>query len=676
VAFTAEYIYKILDNYSGPLSKITSSTKKFQRASARASKTVAKLGDKMGQAGSKMASFGGAIGGAAITAGMFKLAQSSSTMSDAMADVARVANLSDVELAKMQERLQAMGRATGKNAEGLAAIAYEGGKLGIAATQMDAFVLMVAKTATGFDMLDSEAGRAIGSIRAKLGLSISSVNELMQRVNYLADTTSASGAHMIEIIERTSGTFKTLGIPPEVTAGWAAFANQVEVSPELAASGLNMMMTRMMKMPGMLDKMLKDPKNAVTNFLKTFEKMPAAQRGAAILKTFGTEAGRFVMKAVANTKLLNEAMDKAGSAKGLGSLDREFANILRRSSTAGKRIKQTFIDIARAIGNTFIKVFDKYSARLIKASEYVLAFVKAHPGLVKLAAGVGAILAAIVAVVVPLGILFSMLAAGLPVISALLGVIGAITAPVIGVVVAVAALVALFATAYAKSDKFRASLSRLMNAFNPLFAPIKEMIFLVGDALGFTLGNTGGIIGVFGDIVSIVINRLAFTFRVWSHIVAIGLKGMVFAFKLLRAVVSPVFNGIVAILKTVYDMVWIVGMAIKNAFLLNFSEAFATIKTLFDPVLALFDMLLAKINKVFDTASGVKSAVSGAFGGAWESMKESVGLGPAKDKAESRAAQNNKLEVTGGINVSASNGAKVEQSEINLSVGDNIAGTS
>jgi len=43
-------------------------------------------------------------------------------------------------------------------------------------------------------------------------------------------------------------------------------------------------------------------------------------------------------------------------------------------------------------------------------------------------------------------------------------------------------------------------------------------------------------------------------------------------------------------------------------------------------------------------------------------------------KARARAAQNNKVEVTGGINVTASGGAKVKRADINLNSGYNLAG--
>jgi TP901 family phage tail tape measure protein len=648
MSFSAEYIYRILDRYSGPLDKISRSTDKFRSKAAAASERVGHLSKRMESAGQTMANFRSAIGGAAITAGMFKFAQSASTIEDAMADVERVTGLTGTALSNMQSNLQKMGRETGKSAIGLAAIAFEGGKLGITNDTLMDFVLTVAKTSAAFDMADSEAGRAIGSIRAKLGMSVKDVDTLMQRVNFLADNTSASGAQMIEIIERTSGTFKTLHIPTAVTAGWAAFANQVEVSPELAASGLNMMMARLMQMPGMLDKMLKDPQNAVMDFLKRFEKMPEAARGAAILKTFGQEAGRFVLKAVGNTKLLDQAMETAASNKALGSMDREFANILKRSSTAAKRIKETLIDVSRTIGAVFLRVFDKYAARIQQATEFVFRFIKTHPGIVKIAGAFAAFLAVVTAVVIPIGILFSIIAGGLPVLTGLLAAVSAISAPVIIAAAGITAFVAWIGLAYARSAMFRQSLVNLADAFSPLVDGLKMLVSWIGEKLGVSFQGSQGQMQAWGNVMSIVINMTAAYFKTLFDII-----------KAMAGFISGVFTG-------------------------NFTSAFESITGLFDPLFGMFDKLFEKVNILSNVKAGFGKLFEGDFKGAWSELKgetKPVGFGTpdtepgmmvSHNKAASRS-QDNKMQVSGQIGVTASGGAKVERANINLNTGYNLA---
>lgn len=598
MAFSVSYIYEILDRYTAPLTRITKATDRFKEKAAWAASSIDKMSGRLQSVGGSLSGFRTAIGGAAIGMGMFKFAQSASTMADAMADVERVTGLTGPGLADMREKLQAMGRATGRSAEGLAAMAYEGGKLGIANEDLTSFVEMVMKTAVAFDMADAEAGRAIGSIRAKLGLSVESVNQLMQRVNFLADSTSASGDKMINIIERTSGTFASLKIPPEVTAGWAAFADQIEVSPERAASGLNMMMSRLMQMPGMMEKMLTDPKNAVINFIKKFESMPEARRGPKILKLFGEEAGKFVLKAVSNTKLLDKAMATAASSKALGSMDREFSNVLRRSSTALKRVKQTLIDVSRAIGTVFLTVWDKYSGRIVKISQSILDFVKMHPGLVKIAGAAGLILTAMAGIAVPLGIVMSMVGAAIPLFTALAAAELGITWPIVAIIAAIAGLVAIWTVVYAKSAMFRQSLANLYDAFTPLIDSIKLLAVTVMPMISSAFGGSGDAIKTWGDIVSVVIDTVA------------------------------------ALIRTFFDLV------------IRFGAAW---------------------NKLFSgDILGSLQATPGIG-----LLMEKIGLGPAKEKAVAR--QDNKVEMSGRIDVSASGGAKVEKAEIGLDTGYNMA---
>jgi len=617
MAFSTEYIYRILDRYSAPLEKITRSTKKFQDSAKTAAEKVHNLGQRMEGIGQSMANFRTMIGGAAVTASMFKVAQSASALEDAMADVRRVTNLADDGLLKMQGQLQALGRSTGMSAVGLAEMAYEGGKLGIAADQMVPFVSMVMKVSKSFDMMESEAGRSVGSIRAKLDLEVDSVDRLMQRVNYLADTTSATGSQMINIIERTSGVFKTLNIPPEVTAGWAAFANQIEVSKELSASGLNQMMVRMMQMPGMLKKMLQDPKNTVIEFLEKLEKMQELKRNIKIIKIFGLEASRFVMKAVTNIDRLKDTMEKAASSKALGSMDREFQNILGRTSTMAFRIKQTLIDTGRAIGSYILRIFDKYSASILKISDSLRIFVLQHPFLVKMAIAFGALLIAISAIVIPIGLLFSVLAAGMPIWGALLAAVGAITMPIAIAITGIIAFIAWMSGMYASSQKLRDSLSNLAAAFSP----IGDLLKWIFGLLGFDLSASIQGFKIWGDAISNIINSLA-------------------------AIVNKFFDNFVGPIK-----------AIKDILSGDFGKVWEKMKGGFN-----IDNMQRDNLKFMDRKDDLLATSHSKF----------IGLQPAIDKTVART-QTNKNEISGQIRVSAERGSKVERSEIQLNQGYNLA---
>lgn len=717
MAFSAEYVYRILDQYSGPLARITRATAKFQDMSLRASGSMRRLGGKLKAAGDSMTGLSTVIGGAAITAGLFKFTKSASDMKDAMADVSRVTGLTGMGLDNMQAQLQLMGRQTGRNAEGLAAMAYEGGKLGITNQDMIGFVGTVLKTASAFDMADQEAGRSIGSIKAKLGLTVPAVDELMQRVNYLADTTSASGNQMINIIERTSGTFKVLKIPPEITAGWAAFADQIEVSPEKAATGLNMMMARLMKMPGMLNKMLKDPQNTVIDFLQKFGSMPEATRGTAVLKMFGEEAGRFVLKTITNMDLLDTSMKKAASTKALGSMDREFANILARSSTMAKRLKQTFFDISRTIGTVFLKVFDKYSKRLFEASQWILSFIKNHPGLVKVAGTMGLIAVAVTAFIVPLGVLMSIIGTALPVLSAIAAAIGSITLPVAAAIAGFIAWGALWGALLFKSAALRQAFVNLFDAFRPLIDLISQAIMLIGKGLAAAFGQSTDNVRTFGDAVANIVNAMAAVlsvvvkFATWFPRLVIGSIEPAIDFiknldewlvKIGERIESTIRKfrelGPGKVFEGLKDKLGLGADKIKGAFgfikdkLKTEIIAKADIAPTKEKATAINEKMakmpvapstdLVGIGSWLSNMQTVQPVDWTAFNNKmaqaptpqanyWPTVKDQIGQGAAANKAGAR--QDNKMQVSGQIGVTATGNAKVERADINLNQGYNLA---
>ena len=247
-----EYIYQVVDRFSGPLNA-------FERKVKKATRGVISMGERLQRTGDKMQNLAGAVGGAAVGAALTKFVKQSVAVEDALTDLVRVGDLTDSQLNAMESSMEALSEELGKDKVGLLQQAFEGLKMGIPLEELDDFVKLGARTAVAFDMADSEAGRALGSIRAKLGLSQTAISDLMDQVNFLADSFAANGPDMINIIERTSGTMGTMRFPPEVVSGLAAFANQVETTSELAASGLNMMFNKFKRSPKLIKELMADP---------------------------------------------------------------------------------------------------------------------------------------------------------------------------------------------------------------------------------------------------------------------------------------------------------------------------------------------------------------------------------------------------------------------------------
>lgn len=395
-------------------------------ANGRSAKHVSKL-SRFGAAASGLTGVGAGMG-------LSSIMKQTAAVENAMIDMGRATNLPAAELKKFEERFMSLSEQIGISTDKLAIMAYEGSKTGIDTADLDKYVKITANAAVSFEVLEEEAGRALGSIKAKMGLNIDQLKEMMDRVNYVADATSADGERMINVIERLSGTFKTLKVDPSVAAGLAAVADQLEFSPELAASGMQMVISKMMQAPALAKKMIEAPAETIRTVMKRLADLPEAQRIAAATKMFGAEAARFAVKMASSMDLFDETMKKAADAQAINSMEREMASKLNSLTVLWKTMKNAVTNVMVAIGEGLapdIKRFGDYMRDLVPQ---VRAFVREHSGIVKFAAGVALVVAAItlaVPIAWALGSAFGFIAAA----------IGLVTAPL----VVAAALVAGFA---------------------------------------------------------------------------------------------------------------------------------------------------------------------------------------------------------------------------------------
>lgn len=298
-----------------------------------------------------------------------------------MADVKKVLNdINPEQLNQLQQTIKDLGVSTGLGASGIADIVAAGGRLGIAVDNLPDFTTVVSKASVAFDMLPEAAGDALASISNKMKIPIQDIDMVADAINHLSDTTAAKAPNMIEILGRTAGTMSLLKMPPEVAAGFASFADQVEVSAQLGASGLNMMITRMEKVPALQKKLLEDPKEAILSTLKALDKMEEGTRLNVIQDIFGDEAGRFVKKAVSNLGMLEDTLGKvADKTKFAGSMTREFE--VRMNTTEGglNRMSSSLGVAAVNLGSALLPALNQITDVLVTITSSVASFAQEFP---------------------------------------------------------------------------------------------------------------------------------------------------------------------------------------------------------------------------------------------------------------------------------------------------------
>jgi TP901 family phage tail tape measure protein len=477
MAFSISYLYVIQDRYTRKLNKIKRVTDKFTKTASKATGRVSALSKKMNNLQ--------AIAGAAAVglAAAFPV-KKAIDFEFAMADVLKVLdNITPKQLQDLEKQIFKSSIAMGRLPKDIAAVVAAGGRLGIPLENLGAFTKLASKVAVAFDITESIAGDSLASITDKLGLTMTSTGNLMDAINHLADNTSAKAGNMIEIIGRISGTMKTVEMPPEFIAGWAALADRVEVTPRLAASGMRMMMRAMKGMPGMMTKLLKDPNKTMAEYLKTLAKIEKKRLPKVLEKRFGAEAAGFVEKLVGKMHLLDQTLGLvADKTKLQGSMQRELNKKLSTSKVKIDQVKSAFTVLAIAAGTAVLPVIKAFSPILIKIGNSLSRFAEAHPKLMKIGIIIGIVTAAFSGLLVVLGVVAV--------------AFGAISIPIAGIIAGLAGAIAFASTLYVIAEdigKFFGDAFSSLKSFLGLGSPeviVRKQETVTQPVTGGVAGNT------------------------------------------------------------------------------------------------------------------------------------------------------------------------------------------
>lgn len=374
MAFSVSYIYQIRDKLSPQLRKINRMVNRHNTDLKKTGAMWTMINRKIFTTGVRIAmakrqanklkqelsnSMGELAGIAATAASIVLPIKQAAEFESAMTGVAKTANLDKgtENFEKMRDTILQMSKEIPRTQKEIAAMFQAGARLGISQEELPAFARLTAKTAVAFDMMAETAGDSLASISAKMGLPIARVEKMMDAVNQLENTTAAKGNQMINIIGRIAGAAKSIELGPEQTAGLAAFANQITVSPELAASGLNMMISRMRKIPALHKKLIESPQKAISAMLGQLKKLDKVERAAVIDKIFGEEAGRFVTTAVESLDVYEKTVGKVSdSSKFAGSMTEEFKKQLETTSAQARIARNSLTAVGISIGQKLLPV--------------------------------------------------------------------------------------------------------------------------------------------------------------------------------------------------------------------------------------------------------------------------------------------------------------------------------
>ncbi|MGX5723330.1 phage tail tape measure protein [Shinella zoogloeoides] len=352
-------ILSLIDNVSGRAKGINSALGSLQRGHA----------SFLGMAG-RLAAFGGAYVG--VTQGIGGTVGAALEFESAFADVRKVLDANDEQMANVRRSIIAMSKELPIAASGIAEIYAAAGQANIPLAEITKFSEMVAKVSTAWEVPVAETGQALAEIKNQLHLGVNEVGLFADSLNHLSNNTAANAPRLLEYTKRVAATGEMFGFSAQETLAFGGAMISSGGEAEVAATSFRNMGraltigTRATKTHNTAFKRLgldavKTAKSMQKNALKTtldvidrIQTLPEWERISIASALFGDEA-RALMPVINSATELRRQLGLVGNeANYAGSAFKEYTI---RASTVGnvlQILKNKFADFFRSMGDDML----------------------------------------------------------------------------------------------------------------------------------------------------------------------------------------------------------------------------------------------------------------------------------------------------------------------------------
>lgn len=345
--------------------------------------------------------------GAAIYAGP---ARSAMAFETAMSDVSKVVDgLKDGTTGKLTEEYYLLKKEIldlstkiPMTAKELTEIAAAAGQAGIARGEITKFSTDAAKMGIAFDTTAEQAGEWLAKWRTSFGLSQKQVVELADKINYLGNTSAANAQQISEIVTKVGPLGEVAGFATGEVAALGATLVAVGVSEDVAATGIKKVMTTMtagnaatkrqtmvldrlgFSATELAERMQKDAKGALLDFMKAVNKLPEAEKTAALKNYFGEESVGAIAPMLTQLSLLEEQFLKVGDASlYAGSMQGEYAARADTTENKVQLAKNSITKLSVILGETFLPYIGEAAEKLSELVIKFADFAEKNPELIK-----------------------------------------------------------------------------------------------------------------------------------------------------------------------------------------------------------------------------------------------------------------------------------------------------
>lgn len=324
-------------------------------------------------------------------------------LESSMADVKKVVDFETPEqFSAMEKDIVNLSKRIPMAADQLAQIVAAGGQAGIARKDLIGFAEAAAKMGVAFDISADEAGQMMAQWRSAFKMNQEQVNVLADQINYLGNTTAASGPKISEVVRRIGPLGEVGGAAASEIAALGATMVSSGITEEVAATGIKNLILSLtagkaatksqreafaalgMDAENMAKTMQEDAQGAIMKVMQALRELPKHTQSAVMTDLFGKESIAAISPLLTNLDGLKANLSKvADASQYAGSMQKEFESQANTTANQLLLLKNNAFAVANTLGKILLPHVSSLSEKLSKFADKVQAFAEKHPGLTK-----------------------------------------------------------------------------------------------------------------------------------------------------------------------------------------------------------------------------------------------------------------------------------------------------
>ena len=378
----SKLIVSLMDRVSGPARGLLGTMGRLRAAGDGFYRQQQAMAAPLLGVSRSLLAFGGTYLG--VNAGVRGTAGAAMRFESAMADVAKVLDVSDTAFENIRRDILALSKQMPVSAEGFASIYAAAAQSNVAQRELKGFAEGVVRVSTAWDTAVGATGESLAKIKTALGRDLAGTFKLADAMNHVSNVSAASAPDMLDYTNRVAAFAETAGFSAEQALAFGGAMVGSGFEPDVAATSFRNLTRSLtigeratkqqriaMKALGLeATKTAKNmQKNAVETTLDVFERLkqlPAEQQISMASALFGDEA-RALAPLIRSTDELRRLLRETGSeANYAGSAFEEYRKRAATSANTLQRLKNNAIAVGIGIGDAMLPKINEAMEGILK----------------------------------------------------------------------------------------------------------------------------------------------------------------------------------------------------------------------------------------------------------------------------------------------------------------------